>query len=127
MEALLSHSKCFKLRERIKCASEIRNLFKNGKRVSVLGAKLFYLPNNKEFNRICFSLPHGFGNAVQRNRAKRFGRESFRNLKSHLNIGYDMIFLLYPLSENNSFLSRCEQFQILCKKAGLLKECENSL
>ena len=122
MKTGLSESKCFTLDERIKRGSEIKNLFKNGKRVSIAGAKLFYLPNNLEFNRIGFPLPRGFGNAVERNRAKRFSREVFRNLKSHLNNGYDMLLLVYPPAEKDSFHSRCEQFQTLCKKAGLFKE-----
>ena len=126
MKTGLSESKCFTLNERIKRGSEIKNLFKNGKRVSIAGAKLFYLPNNLEFNRIGFPLPRGFGNAVERNRAKRFSRETFRNLKSHLNTGYDILFLVYPPAEKDSFHSRCDQFQQLIKKAGLLKECETS-
>ena len=122
MKTVLSESKCFTLDERIKSASEFKNLFKNGKRASVVGAKLFYLPNGLKFNRIGFPLPRGFGNAVERNRAKRFSREVFRNLKSHLNNGYDMLLLVYPPAEKDSFHSRCEQFQSLCKKAGLFKE-----
>lgn len=122
MKTVLSESKCFTFEERIKRASEFKNLFKNGKRASSVGAKLFYLPNGLKFNRIGFPLPRGFGNAVERNRAKRFSREVFRNLKSHLNTGYDMLFLVYPPAEKDSFHSRCEQFQTLCKKAGLFKE-----
>jgi len=117
MKALLSETRCFKLEERIKRASEIKNLFKNGKRVSVVGAKLFYLPNNLKFNRIGFPLPRGFGNAVERNRAKRLSRETFRNLKAHLNTGYDMLILVYP--GNESFHSRCELVRNLFTKAGL--------
>lgn len=127
MKTVLSESRRFTFDERIKRASEFKNLFKNGKRVSVVGAKLFYLPNNLKFNRIGFPLPRSFGNAVERNRAKRFSREIFRNLKSYLNTGYDMLFLVYPPAEKDSFHSRCDQFQTLCKKAGLLKECEISL
>ncbi len=122
MKTGLNESKCFTLDERIKKASEIKNLFKNGKRVSIVGAKLFFLPNNLKFNRIGFPLPRGFGNAVERNRAKRFSRETFRNLKSYLNTGYDMLLLVYPPAENDSFHSRYDQFQTLCKKAGLFKE-----
>ena len=122
METDLLNSKRFILKERIKRSSEIKNLFKNGKRASVVGAKLFYLPNGLKFNRIGFPLPRGFGNAVARNRAKRYSREVFRNLKSHLNTGYDILLLIYPPAEKDSFHSRCEQFQTLCKKAGLFKE-----
>ena len=66
MKTVLSESRRFTFDERIKRASEFKNLFKNGKRVSVVGAKLFYLPNNLKFNRIGFPLPRGFGNAVER-------------------------------------------------------------
>ena len=107
--------------EHMKSALEIKNLFKNGKKVSIYGAKLFFMPNNIGFNRIGFPLPRGYGNAVQRNRAKRFSREAFRILKAHLNTGFDMLLLVYPISENDSFRSRCVQLRTLCEKAELIK------
>ncbi|WP_407429531.1 ribonuclease P protein component [Treponema sp.] len=112
----------FSRKEHIKSPAEFKNLFKNGKKTSVFGAKLFYLPNALGFNRIGFPLPRGFGNAIERNRAKRFSRETYRNLKAHLNTGYDILFLVYPSSEKDSFSTRCVQFRTLCEKAGLIKE-----
>ena len=106
--------------EHIKRPAEIQKLFKYGKRISTNGAKLFYLPNNLNKNRIGFPLPRGYGNAVERNKSKRYSRETYRFFKAHLNTGFDILFLVYP--ENNSFHSRCDQFKTLCKKAGLLKE-----
>ncbi len=124
--ARIAQSECFTKIEHIKCAADFKNLFKTGKRASVVGAKIFFLPNNLEFNRVGFPLPRGFGNAVQRNMAKRFSRESYRKLKSHLNTGFDILLLVYPNPENHSFLSRCEQFRTLFEKAGILKsECRN--
>lgn len=108
--------------EHIKNAAQIKNLFKNGKKVSILGAKIFYLPNDLEFNRIGFPLPRGFGNAVERNRAKRFSRETYRLNKAYLNTGYDILFLVYPPSEKDSFSTRCAQFRTLFQKAGLFKQ-----
>lgn len=127
MKTVLSESKRFVLDERIKKSSDFKNLFKNGKRVSVVGAKLFYLDNNLGFNRIAFTLPRGFGNAVKRNREKRLGRETYRNLKSHLNTGYDILLLVYPSAEKTSFRTRCDQFMTLCKKAGIFKNWNCSL
>ena len=112
----------FTRREHIKCPDDIRKLFKTGKKVSVSGAKLFFTANGQEINRIGFPLPRGFGNAVQRNQAKRFSRETYRNFKAHLNTGYDMLFLVYPPSEKDSFSTRCVQFRTLCEKAGLVKK-----
>ncbi len=114
----------FTREEHIKRPADIQNLFKNGKKVSIYGAKIFYLENDeckkKNINRIAFPLPRGYGNAVERNKSKRYSRETYRFFKSYLNTGYDILFLVYP--ENNSFPSRCDQFKTLCKKAGLLKE-----
>ncbi len=96
----------FKRVERIKSPAEIKNLFKNGGREGVKGAKLFFAKNDLGFNRIAFPLPRGYGNAVQRNASKRYSREA--------------LFLVYP--GNDSFNSRCVQFRTLCKKAGLIKD-----
>jgi len=123
MKTGLNTSQCFTMEEHIKKNSEIKNLFKNGKKVSILGAKIFYLPNNLQFNRIAFPLPRGFGNAVERNRAKRFSRATYRINKAHLNTGYDILFLVYPDAEKkDSFSTRCVQFRTLFKKAGLIKQ-----
>ncbi len=122
----MNHSQRFTRDERVKRAVEIKNLFKNGKKVSTGGAKLFFLPNNLQYNRIGFPLPRGYGNAVERNRSKRYSREAYRINKTCLNTGFDMLLLVYPDSENDSFHSRCVQFRTLCQKAGLLLDCGQS-
>lgn len=114
-----SVQRTFKRCEHIKKSAEIRNLFKNGKKASVGGAKIFFVKNSLGFNRIAFPLPREYGNAVKRNASKRFSREAFRFFKTFLNTGYDILFLVYP--GNDSFSSRCVQFRELCKKAGLMK------
>jgi len=78
------------------------------------------------YNRICFSLFKGYGNAVSRNRAKRLGREAYRLMKNRLFGGYDLILLVYPETEKNQqkkpvLSDRTLQFEFLFKKAGLLK------
>ncbi len=110
----------FRREERIKNPAEIKNLFKNGKKVSVSGAKLFFAKSDNDFNRIAFPLPRGYGNAVQRNASKRYSREVYRFYKTFLNTGYDMLLLVYP--GNDSFSTRCVQFRTLCNKAGLVRE-----
>jgi len=120
MEADLLKTGRFIRDEHMKRPADIQNLFRNGKKVSVQGAKLFYSLNNRDYNRIGFPLPRGYGNAVERNRSKRYSRETYRTFKTHLNTGYDILFLVYP--GNDSFHSRCEQFKTLCQKAGLLKD-----
>ncbi len=110
----------FPRREMIKKPIDFHNLFKNGKRESITGAKLFFLENNFTYNRIAFPLSHGYGNAVERNVSKRYSREVYRLTKTFLNTGYDILFFVYP--GNDSFSTRCVQFRTLCEKAGLIKE-----
>ena len=120
MEANLLKTGGFKRDEHIKRPADIHRLVKTGKKVSVAGAKLFYMLNDGNINRIGFPLPRGYGNAVERNRSKRYSRETYRFFKTHLNTWYDMLFLVYP--GNDSFHSRCAQFRTLCQKAGLLRD-----
>lgn len=120
METGLIKTGFFKREERIKNPADFKRLFKTGKKISVSGAKLFYLENELEMNRVGFPLIRGYGNAVERNLSKRYSREVYRLYKSHLNTGYDMLFLIYP--GNDSFSSRCDQIRLLCEKAGLIKE-----
>ena len=110
----------FRREERIKKPADFKKLYKEGKKISIPGVKLFYLENNLEMNRVGFPLMRGYGNAVERNLSKRYSREVYRLLKSHLNTGYDMLFLIYP--GNDSFHSRCDQIRLLCQKAGLIQE-----
>ncbi len=110
----------FTRKERIKSPVDFKRLFKDGKKASVSGAKIFYMENGLESNRVGFPLPRGYGNAVQRNLSKRYSREVYRLLKTHLNTGYDILFLVYP--GNDSFSTRCVQFRTLLIKAGILEE-----
>jgi ribonuclease P protein component len=77
------------------------------------------------YNRICFSLFKGYGNAVSRNRAKRLGREAYRLMKYRLLGGYDLILMVSAESEqdqSDSALSyRTWQLESLFLKAGLLQ------
>lgn len=110
----------FRRDEHIKKPQEISKLFKQGNKVGTYGAKLFYKENGLPRNRIAFTLPRGYGRAVDRNRSKRCSREAYRFYKSHLNTGYDLLLLVYP--GNDSFHSRCGQLKTLCRKAGLMKD-----
>ncbi|MCL2761976.1 MAG: ribonuclease P protein component [Treponema sp.] len=102
----------------------MREVFGKGRRVGCRGAKLFVLENNLPYNRICFTFSRNFGAAVQRNRAKRLGREAYRSLKPRLRCGYDLILLAYPEEAPGvqpTLAGRAGQLQHLFSRAGLLQ------
>jgi ribonuclease P protein component len=78
------------------------------------------LENKLSRNRICFTFSRGFGNAVERNHARRLEREAYRNLKPRLRRGYDLILLVYPEDSIPVFAERMKQLEHLLAKAGLL-------
>jgi ribonuclease P protein component len=108
----------FKRDERLKRREEIRAVFNRREAVSCPGARLFRLENGLSRNRIAFAFARKFGNAVQRNRARRVGREAYRFLKNRLKSGYDLVLLAYP--GRDSLANRMDQLKTLFSRAGLL-------
>ncbi|MDR1957115.1 MAG: ribonuclease P protein component [Treponema sp.] len=109
----------FRRTERLKGRREIREVFSRGKGVTCSGAKLFVLHNGLSHNRIAFTFSRKFGTAVERNRARRLGREAYRHIGYALKPGYDVVLLVYP--GNDTFAARMDQVKRLCAQAGLLE------
>jgi ribonuclease P protein component len=109
---------CFKKEERLKGRGVIQRVFKQGRVVTCAGAKLFILNGDLPYSRIVFTFPRKYGNAVERNRARRVGREAYRHLRGNVKPGYDMVLLVYP--GRDFFAARMEQLGLLFSKAGLL-------
>jgi ribonuclease P protein component len=111
--------------ERLKQSEGIRKVFKTGRAYTCPGAKLFVMKNGLPYNRIGFTLARKFGNAPERNRAKRLGRESYRLLRPRLSPGFDLVLLVYPPPQKPGFRgpdlkSRIDQLRGLCSRAGLI-------
>ncbi|MDR2633105.1 MAG: ribonuclease P protein component [Treponema sp.] len=107
----------FQRAERLKGRREIREVFTKGQRLSCFGAKLFVLPNGLPHNRIAFTFSRKFGTAVERNRARRLGREAYRHIRYALRAGYDVVLLVYP--GEVTLGTRMEQVKRLFTKADL--------
>jgi ribonuclease P protein component len=112
----------FPAQERLKGRDEIREVFNRRKAVSCAGAKLLTLKNGLPHNRIAFTFSRKFGCAVERNRARRVGREAYRHLRGKLKQGFDLVLLVYPGKDD--FASRLQQFTELFRRAGLFKESQ---
>lgn len=99
--------------------SDIRHIFKDGRAVSVSGAKLIYVKNDLSYTRILVIPAKKYGNAVMRNRVRRILKEVYRNARVSLADGYDIACIVYP-GRVYDYHERSEQFYDLVRKAGLL-------
>lgn len=99
---------------------DFRSIYKKGKSVAGKYLVVFYRKNGLSFNRRAFLASKKVGNSVQRNRARRLMKESYRQLESRLPQGWDLIFI----ARRNILPAKCgdvEKNMIgLMKKTGLL-------
>jgi ribonuclease P protein component len=116
----IPHLNCFPYCEHLKKRDDITRLFKTAKTVSCQGARLLYLKNDFSYNRIAFTFARKFGNAVQRNRARRLSREAYRHLRQNLRCGFDMAVLVYP--QEIDYKGRLKQLEILFSKSALFAQ-----
>ena len=72
---------------------DFSNIYKKGKSVGDRFVVLFYRPNGLDYNRTGFLASKKVGNSVERNRARRLMKESYRKLSYGLPIGYDFIII----------------------------------
>lgn len=113
--------------DRLKKSEDFRRVFGSPLKHSCQGAKLAVLANSlKPSNsldkvlprtRLGVTLSKKFGNAVERNRAKRQVREIFRLHRHRIQPGFDLVFLVYP--GRFDYHDRERQFLQLVARAGL--------
>jgi ribonuclease P protein component len=115
---------CFRRQEHLKRRTEITRVFKKGKVVGCPGVRLFFLKNALSYNRLVITFARKFGNAVQRNRARRLGREAYRFIREKLKTGYDLVVLIYPRNDPEGIkpglAGTQEQLKTLFTRAGIL-------
>ncbi len=79
---------------RIKANKEFQHVFKHGKSFANRQLVLYYIkkPEQTHF-RIGLSVGKKIGNAVTRNRIKRYLREAFHELEAGVEPGYDIVII----------------------------------
>lgn len=80
--------------ERIKKKKDFLHLYKKGKRYRGKYFNLVYLSSASSFSRLAVVVSKKVGNAVKRNRIKRWIRTLFRRNKNLLKISLDIIIIV---------------------------------
>ena len=107
MACLLSFTRAHRLRSN----EEFKRLWQSGKRISLPGTRLLYLPNTHGAPRLGISIAKKQTRlAVQRNRFKRLVREAFRQHRSQLP-AVDMVVVIYK--EFAAFSSAEQRYQLV--------------
>ena len=80
-------------KEVLRKKDDFNAIYKAGKSVPDRYIVLFYRKNDLPYNRTAFLASKKVGNSVQRNRAKRLMKESYRLNLDQFRSGYDLIFI----------------------------------
>lgn len=107
---------------RIKQNKEFQTIFRNGKSFANRELVIYYRrkQGQKHF-RAGISVGKKLGNAVTRNRIKRYIRECFTHLEDKIKREYDIIIIARNRAVHLSFHQMCKSMQHLLRKQHLLR------
>jgi len=113
---------------RLRRPFEFERVRKRGKSWADRYVVIAVLPNDLEHNRYGFAVGRRVGGAVDRNRIKRWMRESVRELHPTLSPGHDVVFIARGALAQPSvnFEQVRNSTRALSRKAGLLDESDQS-
>ena len=80
-------------KEVLRKKDDFNAVYKAGKSVPDRYIVLFYKKNDLPYSRTAFLASKKVGNSVQRNRAKRLMKESYRHNLNRFRSGFDLIFI----------------------------------
>lgn len=121
----LSYKKVIKLKKayRIKKNKEFQSIFKKGKSFANRELVIYYRLNPLQGHfRIGISVGKKIGNAVTRNRIKRYIRESFNHFKNEIDSNVDIIIIARKATMNMDFHQIKGSLQHLLFKEKLFKK-----
>jgi len=82
--------------ERIRKQSDFAHIYKKGSRFRGRYFNLVYLTNDLNFSRMAAVASKKVGNAVKRNKVKRWMRALFRRNKGMLDASFDLVMIAKP-------------------------------
>lgn len=109
----------FPRQERLRLKRDFDRVFREGLSLQSDFFTVIYLKNGLDFNRIAIVVRKKLGKAHDRNRIKRWIRESYRQMKPELPKGYDIVVI--PRKTLSEILDRIDYHVIRNELGELLK------
>ena len=81
---------------RLRKTSDIQRVQKQGTRIRLPHLMLLFLPGTADRVRVAFTVSRKVGNAVVRNKVKRWLREAVREQQDRIPIGLDVVVIAHP-------------------------------
>ena len=108
------------IKRKLSKTSEFKKVFSEGRRVEGENLIIFILKNDYSFNRLGVIVKKETGNAVVRNKTKRWLKEAFRSTNKKLSPGYDIIVLAKNNIRKSNYFNICHDLESLFYKGRLL-------
>ena len=102
--------------------SDFDSIYNRGKSVGDRYLVLFYRKNNLPYNRTGFLASKKVGNSVQRNRARRLMKESYRHIEKGLPTGYDFIIIARNTISGKKCMEVERSLMSAFKRTGVIKK-----
>jgi ribonuclease P protein component len=99
-------------------------IYNKGKSIGERYVVLFIKKNNLAYNRTAFLASKKVGNSVLRNRARRLMKESYRELKTNLDSGYDLIWIARNTIVDLKCADVKKSMEAALKKSGIIKRTD---
>jgi ribonuclease P protein component len=106
-------------KEVLRNRKDFSRIYGKGKSVGDRYVVLFFMKNGLGYNRRAFLASKKVGNSVQRNRARRLMRESWRNLQQELPAGYDFIIIARNTINGKKYAQIEDSMKKAIKRSGL--------
>ena len=110
--------------ERLRCPRAYQRVFEQGEKL-VGSLFIFYvLPTSKPYSRLGIAVSKRIGNAVMRNRIKRYLREMFRRHKAFLLSSCDLVCVARREAAGAPLALYTQQFLLLLQRCQRLRQGE---
>ena len=109
-------------KEVLRGKKDFGRVYNRGKSIRDRYLVLIYLKNGLPYNRTAFLASKKVGNSVQRNRAKRLMKESYRARMDDIKEGYDLIMIARNTINGRKSGEVGESLEKSMRKAHLIRE-----